>query len=210
MADTTEPTKKRRATRKTTAETSPKIRVHALAKELGKTSKELIEVLAGLDLKKVAQSTLTVEEVEKVKAALEPPAEEGKDDEKIRTRVRKNVANEISQIEEKVEADLAELLKEQPDVCRAVLRLHHVGMIGLPSGARLQEEHRSAPTADDWVLLVDDWLTGRLARTGLPEDDEVVEAVGHAPRMAQRRTDVNPSERRHHVGGRRRATLDGP
>ena len=48
MADTTEPTKKRRATRKTTAETSPKIRVHALAKELGKTSKELIEVLAGL------------------------------------------------------------------------------------------------------------------------------------------------------------------
>lgn len=115
MADTTEPTKKRRATRKTTAETSPKIRVHALAKELGKTSKELIEVLAGLDLKKVAQSTLTVEEVEKVKAALEPPAEEGKDDEKIRTRVRKNVANEISQIEEKVEADLAELLKEQPE-----------------------------------------------------------------------------------------------
>ncbi len=50
------------------------------------------------------------------------------------------------------------LVKEQPDVCRAVLRLHHVGMIGLPSGARMQEEHRSAPTADDWVLLVDDWL----------------------------------------------------
>ena len=39
------------------------------------------------------------------------------------------------------------LVKEQPDVCRAVLRLHHVGMIGLPSGARMQEEHRSAPTA---------------------------------------------------------------
>ncbi|MDO5670667.1 MAG: translation initiation factor IF-2 N-terminal domain-containing protein [Corynebacterium sp.] len=112
MADTTEPTKKRRATRKTTAETSPKIRVHALAKELGKTSKEIIEVLAGMDLKKVAQSTLSAEEVEKVKAALEP---EEKEDDKIRTRVRKNVANEISQIEEKVEADLAELLQEQPE-----------------------------------------------------------------------------------------------
>jgi len=72
------------------------------------------------------------------------------------------------------------LVKEQPDLCRAVLRLHHVGMIGLPSGARMQEEHRSAPTADDWVLLVDDWLTGRLSKTGLPEDEKVIEAVRRA------------------------------
>ncbi|QIG43692.1 DEAD/DEAH box helicase [Nocardioides anomalus] len=72
------------------------------------------------------------------------------------------------------------LVREQPDLCRAVLRLHHAGLIGLPSGARLQEEHRSAPTADDWVLLVDDWLTGRLTRTGLPEDEQVVEAVRRA------------------------------
>jgi hypothetical protein len=72
------------------------------------------------------------------------------------------------------------LVKEQPDVCRAVLRLHHVGMIGLPSGARMQEEHRSAPTADDWVLLVDDWLTGRLIKTGLAQDQQVVEAVRRA------------------------------
>ena len=72
------------------------------------------------------------------------------------------------------------LVKEQPDVCRAVLRLHHVGMIGLPSGARMQEEHRSAPTADDWVLLVDDWLTGRLTKTGLAQDEQVVEAVRRA------------------------------
>jgi hypothetical protein len=72
------------------------------------------------------------------------------------------------------------LVKDQPDLCRAVLRLHHVGMIGLPSGARMQEEHRSAPTADDWVLLVDDWLTGRLSKTGLPQDEQVVEAVRRA------------------------------
>ncbi|HET6939673.1 MAG TPA: DEAD/DEAH box helicase family protein, partial [Nocardioides sp.] len=72
------------------------------------------------------------------------------------------------------------LVKDQPDLCRAVLRLHHVGMIGLPNGARMQEEHRSAPTADDWVLLVDDWLTGRLAKTGLPQDEQVVEAVRRA------------------------------
>jgi hypothetical protein len=72
------------------------------------------------------------------------------------------------------------LVREQPDLCRAVLRLHHVGMIGLPSGARMQEEHRSAPTADDWVLLVDDWLTGRLTKTGLAQDEQVVEAVRRA------------------------------
>jgi len=72
------------------------------------------------------------------------------------------------------------LVKEQPALCRAVLRLHHVGMIGLPSGARMHEEHRSAPTADDWVLLIDDWLTGRLAKTGLPADEQVIEAVRRA------------------------------
>jgi hypothetical protein len=72
------------------------------------------------------------------------------------------------------------LVKEQPDVCRAVLRLHHVGMIGLPSGARMQEEHRTAPTADDWVLLIDDWLSGRLTKTGLAQDEQVVEAVRRA------------------------------
>ena len=135
MADSTEPThndeqtgteapKKRRATRRATRKTAepaaPKVRVHALAKELDTTSKALIEVLAGLGLTKVAQSTLTPEEVEQVKAALAPETPETPetpevDEEKIRTRVRKNVANEISQIEEKVEADLAELLKEQPE-----------------------------------------------------------------------------------------------
>ncbi|MDO5512890.1 translation initiation factor IF-2 N-terminal domain-containing protein [Corynebacterium sp.] len=98
--------------RRTTTEAAPKVRVHALAKELGTTSKEIIEVLAGMDLKKVAQSTLSVEEVDKVRAALAP---EEPDEDRIRTRVRKNVANEISQIEEKVESDLAELLKEQPE-----------------------------------------------------------------------------------------------
>jgi hypothetical protein len=72
------------------------------------------------------------------------------------------------------------LVREQPDLCRAVLRLHHAGLIALPSGARMQEEHRSAPTADDWVLLVDDWLTGRLTKTRLAEDEQVVEAVRRA------------------------------
>ena len=61
-----------------------------------------------------------------------------------------------------------------------MLRLHHVGMLGLPPGARMTEEHRSPPTADDWVLLVDDWLSGHLTKTGVPEDEQVVEAVRRA------------------------------
>src|SRR5690606_17051622 len=47
------------------------------------------------------------------------------------------------------------LLKEQPELCRAVLRLHHVALLRLPPGARMAEEHRTRPTADDWCLLID-------------------------------------------------------
>ena len=72
------------------------------------------------------------------------------------------------------------LLKEQPEVCRAVLRLHHAGMLRLPPGARMAEEHRTRPTADDWCLLIEDWLQGHLTRTGKPEDEQVVEAVRRA------------------------------
>ncbi|WP_337191440.1 DEAD/DEAH box helicase family protein [Nocardioides flavescens] len=72
------------------------------------------------------------------------------------------------------------LLREEPQLCRAVLRLHHAGLIALPPGARPGEEHRTAPTAEDWVALVDDWLTRRVARSDLPEDERVLEAVRRA------------------------------
>jgi superfamily II DNA or RNA helicase len=72
------------------------------------------------------------------------------------------------------------LTKTSPDLCRAALRMHHVGMLALPPGARMTEEARSAPTADDWVVLIDDWLTVHLARTELPADQAVVEAVRRA------------------------------
>lgn len=92
-------------------------RVHALAKLLGSTSKELIATLAELGLKKAPQSALTRDEVDRLLAALagnrqvETPVE----DEKIRTRVRKNVENEIHQIVEKIDADLAAAVEEQLD-----------------------------------------------------------------------------------------------
>lgn len=94
-----------------------KIRVHVLAKELGLTSKALIAELATLGVKKVAQSTLARAEAEQVLDHLvgqspeaEPEQQEPEQQENteaIRKRVEKNVANEIHQIEEKVERELA-------------------------------------------------------------------------------------------------------
>ncbi|QGU01484.1 Ribonuclease G [Corynebacterium kalinowskii] len=85
-----------------------KVRVHLLAKEIGLTSKELIEELKQIGLKKVAQSTLTKAEAEQVLDALAGPEDKPQEvDEAIRKRVEKNVANEIHQIEEKVDRELA-------------------------------------------------------------------------------------------------------
>lgn len=72
------------------------------------------------------------------------------------------------------------LARREPELCAAALRMHHAGLLALPAGARLTEEHRHPPSADDWVALVDDWLTRHLARTEDPRDDAVVEAVRRA------------------------------
>ncbi|WP_092149828.1 translation initiation factor IF-2 N-terminal domain-containing protein [Corynebacterium mycetoides] len=93
-----------------------KTRVFQLAKALGVPSKELIVALTEMGLVKVAQSSLTRAEAEKLLDALSDPAQANHDatsedavaevDEKIRQRVRKDVENEIHQIEEKVEREL--------------------------------------------------------------------------------------------------------
>ncbi|SDR78714.1 Translation initiation factor IF-2, N-terminal region [Corynebacterium timonense] len=93
-----------------------KTRVFQLAKQLGLPSKDLVVALNELGLVKVAQSTLTKAEAEQLLDALAAaPADDG--DEKIRRRVRKDVENEINQIEEKVDAELANeepLATEEP------------------------------------------------------------------------------------------------
>ncbi len=113
-----------------------KTRVFVLAKMLGMTSKDLVVKLNELGLVKVAQSSLSKAETEQVLDALEatPETQEAqtedtaatsaeKEDvdpaaeEKIRHRVRKDVENEISQIEDKVEADL--LTDIEPDITPA-------------------------------------------------------------------------------------------
>ena len=105
-----------------------KTRVFALAKALGVPSKELVVALSELGVVKVAQSTLTRAESEQLLDALANAAattttddDETADDaadEKIRQRVRKDVENEIHQIEEKVEADLRDnpLTDVEPEI----------------------------------------------------------------------------------------------
>nr|WP_152821198.1 MULTISPECIES: translation initiation factor IF-2 N-terminal domain-containing protein [unclassified Corynebacterium] len=112
-----------------------KTRVHALAKMLGGTSKELVAALKELGWRKVAQSTLSPEEVtalldhlggtaasedngeDKSRAWTQKPAgaEKAESEERIRHRVEKNVANEIHQIEEKVEKDLSEQVAQSEE-----------------------------------------------------------------------------------------------
>ncbi|WIM67163.1 translation initiation factor IF-2 N-terminal domain-containing protein [Corynebacterium breve] len=103
-----------------------KTRVFALAKELDLPSKDLVIALNSVGVVKVAQSTLTRAEAEQLLDVLQGVAADPKvntvapadvaaeADEKIRQRVRKDVANEIHQIEEKVEADLASALDDEP------------------------------------------------------------------------------------------------
>ena len=88
-----------------------KMRVFQLAKALGVASKDVVVALTEMGITKVAQSSITREEAEKVIDALQQPTDEAEakkskdnSDEKIRERVRKDVENEIHQIEEKVDA----------------------------------------------------------------------------------------------------------
>jgi len=70
-----------------------------------------------------------------------------------------------------------ELAAAEPELCTAALRMHRAGHLALPDGARLTEQHRHEPTADDWVLLVDDWMRRHLTQSTCPDDQEVVAAV---------------------------------
>ncbi len=68
----------------------------------------------------------------------------------------------------------ARLERDEPRLAAAALRMHHTGLLGLPDGARLREEHRHAPSAEDWVALLDDQVTHS------PPDDATLEAIRRA------------------------------
>ena len=65
-------------------------------------------------------------------------------------------------------------LPADPAQLDAALRLVHAGLLDLPAGATLREQHRRPPTADDWVLLIEEWVE-LLDRGG--DDQDVVRRI---------------------------------
>jgi superfamily II DNA or RNA helicase len=59
-----------------------------------------------------------------------------------------------------------------PELGDAALRLVHAGLLELPPGAVLREQHGQAPTAEDWRLLLDDWLLNCIQPRSLAEGEE--------------------------------------
>ncbi|SDE18069.1 DEAD/DEAH box helicase family protein [Auraticoccus monumenti] len=62
----------------------------------------------------------------------------------------------------------------EPELCRAALRVHSAGLLARPPGARPGEADRVPPTAEDWLLLVEDWVQRHLRRTGDGADEAVL------------------------------------
>ena len=74
----------------------------------------------------------------------------------------------------------AEVVKAEPDLAHAALRMSHAGLLAVPEGARLNEQHRRAPDADDWVALLGDWMVKHVTRSDDARDRDVVEKVRRA------------------------------
>lgn len=70
--------------------------------------------------------------------------------------------------------------KDEPPLAGAALRLHAAGLIALPEGARLREEHRRPPDAADWVALIGDYVRHCLAPSSDPGDQAAREAIRRA------------------------------
>ncbi len=76
-----------------------------------------------------------------------------------------------------------EIDARDPDLADAALRLVHAGLLDLPIGALLRERHAQGPTAEDWRLLLEDWLLHCIQPRSLVEgqagdaDKQVLEKV---------------------------------
>jgi superfamily II DNA or RNA helicase len=70
--------------------------------------------------------------------------------------------------------------KDEPALANAAVRLHTAGLLPLPDGARVREQHRHAPSADDWVALIGDYSRRCLLASGDPRDDQAYEAIRRA------------------------------
>lgn len=83
--------------------------------------------------------------------------------------------------------------RDEPELAAAALRLHFEGLLSLPDGARLREQHRRPPDAGDWVALIGDYARRCLAPSDDPRDQAAYEAVRKAlPSIGYRMTRTGP------------------
>ena len=70
-----------------------------------------------------------------------------------------------------------ELEQADPELARAGLRVVHAGLLGLPSGARLQEQHRVTAGAEDWAVLLGAYAVEQLVPSRAPADQALLQSV---------------------------------
>ena len=70
-----------------------------------------------------------------------------------------------------------ELEEAEPELARAGLRLVQAGVLELPIGARLREEHRATADAQDWAVLLEAYAREHLTASGALPDARLLEAV---------------------------------
>jgi superfamily II DNA or RNA helicase len=70
--------------------------------------------------------------------------------------------------------------RQEPDLAAAAIRLHIAGLLDLPHGARIREEHRRTPDAEDWAALIGDWVRHRLATSTEERDVSALDRLRHA------------------------------
>jgi superfamily II DNA or RNA helicase len=70
--------------------------------------------------------------------------------------------------------------RDEPALADAALRLHVAGLLPLPDGARLREQHRHPPAAEDWVALIGDYCHRCLLPSDDPRDQAAYEAIRRA------------------------------
>lgn len=65
----------------------------------------------------------------------------------------------------------------EPALARAGLRFAHAGIVAAPDDARLREEHRVPPDADDWAAVLGDFCLRRLEQSDDPADADALAAI---------------------------------
>jgi superfamily II DNA or RNA helicase len=83
--------------------------------------------------------------------------------------------------------------RDEPTLADAALRLHSDGLLPLPDGAMLREQHRRPPGAEDWVALIGDYCRHCLLASGDPRDERAYEGIRVAmPSIGYRLTRTGP------------------